>query len=89
MSYSHYYLVITFILQKYNRLKMKYCTNEIKKLVQIKNKEDDVTSRRGGHKMEGAWWWNEEVKEKVREKKEAFAVFINSGADGELSLIHI
>jgi len=33
--------------------------------------------------MEGAWWWNEEVNEKVREKKEAFAVFMNSGADGE------
>ena len=33
--------------------------------------------------MEGAWWWNEEVKGKVREKKEAFAVFMNSGADGE------
>ena len=33
--------------------------------------------------MEGAWWWNEEVNEKVREKKEAFAVFMNSGEDGE------
>ena len=41
------------------------------------------TSRRGGHKMEGAWWWNEEVKETVREKKKAFAVFMNSGADGD------
>ena len=33
--------------------------------------------------MEGAWWWNEEVKEKVREKKEAYADFMNSGADRE------
>jgi len=41
------------------------------------------TSRRGGHKIEGAWWWNEEVKEKVGEKKEAFAIFMNSGAEGE------
>ena len=46
MSYNHYYLVITFILQKYNRLKMKYWTNEIKKLVQIKNKEDVVTTNK-------------------------------------------
>ena len=41
------------------------------------------TSRRGGNKMEGAWWWNEEIKEKVREKKEAYADFMNNGADGE------
>ena len=40
-------------------------------------------SRRGGNKMEGAWWWNKEVKEKVKEKKEAFVDFMNSGADGE------
>jgi len=33
--------------------------------------------------MEGAWWWNEEVKVKVREKKEAFAIFMNSRTDGE------
>ena len=33
--------------------------------------------------MKGAWWQNEEVKEKVREKKEAYADFMNSGADGE------
>ena len=25
--------------------------------------------RRGGTKMKGAWWWNAEVKEKVKEKK--------------------
>jgi len=33
--------------------------------------------------MKGAWWWNEEVEEEVREKKEAYADFINSGVDGE------
>ena len=33
--------------------------------------------------MKGAWWWNEEVKEKVREKKEAHADFMNNGAVGE------
>jgi len=45
MSYSHYYLVIKFILQKYNRLTMKYWTNEIKKWVQIKKEEDAVTKK--------------------------------------------
>jgi len=25
--------------------------------------------RRGGNKVKGVWWWNEEVKEKVKEKK--------------------
>jgi len=37
--------------------------------------------RRGGNKMEGAWWWNKDVKEKVKEKKEAYADVINSGSD--------
>jgi len=41
------------------------------------------TSRRGGNKMKGTWWWNEDVKETVKEKKEANAVFMNSGADEE------
>jgi len=27
------------------------------------------TSRRGGIKMKGTWWWNKEGKEKVKEKK--------------------
>jgi len=33
--------------------------------------------------MKGAWWWNKEVKEKVKEKKEAYAYFMNIGADEE------
>jgi len=41
------------------------------------------SSRRGGSKMKDVWWWNEEAKEKVKEKEEAYAVFINSGADEE------
>ena len=41
------------------------------------------TSTRGGNKMNDAWWWNGEVKEKVREKKETYADFMNSGVDGE------
>ena len=40
-------------------------------------------SKRGGNKMEGAWWWNEEVKERVKEKKEAYAEVMNSGSDEE------
>ena len=40
-------------------------------------------AKRGGNKMEVTWWWNEEVREKVGDKKEAYAVFINSIADGE------
>ena len=46
-------------------------------------KEIMGSSRRGGNKMEGAWWWNEEVKEKVMEKKEAYAKVMNSGSDEE------
>jgi len=33
--------------------------------------------------MKGAWWWNKEVKEKFKEKKEAYVVFVNSGVDEE------
>ena len=33
--------------------------------------------------MKGAWWWNEEVKEKVKKKKEAYAAFVNSETDEE------
>ena len=41
------------------------------------------SSKRGSNKMEGAWWWNEEVKERVKEKKEAYTEVMNSGSDEE------
>jgi len=47
------------------------------------------TSRRGSNKLKGAWWWNEEVKEKVKEKKEAYTAFINSGADEEKEISRV
>jgi len=51
------------------------------KCIRRSAKEILDTSRRGDNKMKGAWWWNEEVKEKVKEKKEAYAAFTNSGMD--------
>jgi len=39
--------------------------------------------------MKGVWWWNEEVKERVKEKKEAYADFLNSGADGEREISRV
>ena len=33
--------------------------------------------------MKGVWQWNDEVKEKVKEKKEIYAEVINSGSDEE------
>ena len=47
------------------------------------------SSRRGGNKMKGAWWWNEEVKEKVTEKKEAYADFMNNGVDEEREISRV
>ena len=47
------------------------------------------TSRRGGNKMKGAWWWNEEVKEKVKEKKEAYTAFMNSEWMKRRSLVEL
>jgi len=41
------------------------------------------TSKGGGGKINGAWWWNEDVKENVKEKQEACAALVNSGIDKE------
>jgi len=40
-------------------------------------------SRGGGNRMEGTWWWNEAVKEKVKAKKEAYAEFMSSSSEEE------
>jgi len=51
--------------------------------IQRSAKEILGTSRRGSSKMKRAWWWNDGAKEKVKEKKEAYDVFGNSGMDEE------
>jgi len=38
---------------------------------------------RGGGKIKGTWWCNEEVKEKVKAKQDAYSALINSRIDGE------
>jgi len=47
------------------------------------------TTRKGGNKMKGAWWWNGEVKEKVKEKKEAYATLVNCGTDEEKEISRV
>jgi len=39
--------------------------------------------------MKGAYWWNEEVKEKVNEKKEAYSTFMNNETDEEKRLVEL
>ena len=41
------------------------------------------SSRGGGSRIEGASWQNEEIKDKVKEKQEAYAAFTNSTIDEE------
>ena len=38
--------------------------------------------------MKGDWWWNE-VKENVKEKKDAYVTFINSGIDEEKDISRV
>ena len=39
--------------------------------------------------MKGVWLWNEEVKEKVKEQKEAYAAFTNSRTDEEKEISRV
>ena len=41
------------------------------------------TSRGGGNKIQGAWWWNKKAKVKVKEKQEVYAALINSRTSKE------
>ena len=44
-------------------------------------------SRGGGGRITGAWLQNEEMKEKVKEKQDAYATLIDSRADREKNII--
>jgi len=43
-------------------------------------------SRGGARGIEGAWWWNEEVKEKVKGKQDAYIALIDSRTDEEFEV---
>ena len=52
----------------------------MEKCIRRSAKEILCASRRGGSRMKGAWW-NEEVMEQVKEKKEAYTSFMNNETD--------
>jgi len=39
--------------------------------------------RGGGGRKIGTWWWNEKVREKVKEKQKAYAALSNCSSDGK------
>ena len=43
--------------------------------IRLSAKEVLGVSRGGGGRRIGAWWWNEEVREKIKEKQKAYAAF--------------
>jgi len=46
-------------------------------------------SRGGASRLEGAWWWNEEMKEKVKEKHKAYATLVHSTLNQEREVYKI
>jgi len=46
-------------------------------------KEVSGVSRGGSARMEGAWWWSEEAKEKVKAKQEKYKALMGSRTDEE------
>ena len=46
-------------------------------------KEVLCVSRGGGSRLEGAWWWNNEVKEKVKVKQDVYAALNECSTEKE------
>jgi len=51
--------------------------------IQRSAKEVLGISRGGRGRIRGAWWWNDEVKEKIKEKQNAYAAISNSTSEEE------
>jgi len=46
-------------------------------------------SRGGGNRLEGAWWWNDEVTEKVKDKQYAYATLMECRTEEEKEIFRI
>ena len=43
----------------------------------------------GGSRLEGAWWWNDEVKRKVKDKQNAYAALLECRTEEEKEIFKI